>query len=345
MPNSRKRVRIQRLTETITINGGGLTGLSLAIALRNRGVPVILHEAGNYPRHRVCGEFISGVSPQTLDALGISETLSDALRHTDVAWFAGDRLLRKNKLPAPALGISRQLLDDRLQRLAEKLGAEIHTGSRQLPEPGKPASVWTAGRRPTRGKWIGLKAHIRNIASTAHLEMHSGPTGYLGITPVENGWSNACGLFRADRSIKATHQDLLPAYLRKNGNTALAAAIESAGWKPDSFTAVAGFALGLQPPTPGILALGDSHSIIPPFTGNGMSMAFQSAETSLPHLVDFANGTATWQATCKRIEADLHTRFHTRLSAAKFIHPLLFHPAARPFLKIAPINPILHLVR
>lgn len=175
------------MTETITITGGGLTGLSLAIALRNRGVPVILHEAGNYPRHRVCGEFISGISQQTLETLGITETLGDALRHTDVAWFSGDRLLRKNKLPAPALAISRHLLDDRLRHLAEKLGTEIHTNSRQLPAPGKPASIWTAGRRPTRGKWIGLKAHLRDITTTAHLEMHSGPTGYLGITPVENG--------------------------------------------------------------------------------------------------------------------------------------------------------------
>ncbi len=333
------------MTETITINGGGLTGLSLAIALRNRGVPVILHEAGTYPRHRVCGEFISGISPQTIETLGIAEALSDALHHIDIAWFAGDRLLRKNKLPTPALGISRHLLDDRLQHLAKKLGAEILTNSRQIPEPGKPAAVWAGGRRPTRGKWIGLKAHTRNIPSSAHLEMHSGSTGYLGITPVENGWSNVCGLFRIDRNIRVTHQDLLPAYLRKNGNMALASSLESAEWKTDSFTAVAGFALGLQPPTPGILALGDSHSIIPPFTGNGMTMAFQSAETALPHLVDFANGTTVWHTACERIETDLKTRFHKRLTAAKFIHPLLFHPAARPFLKIAPITPILHLVR
>ncbi|QTN33732.1 hypothetical protein HZ994_15905 [Akkermansiaceae bacterium] len=333
------------MTETIKIHGGGLTGLSLAIALRNRGVPVILHEAGTYPRHRVCGEFISGISRQTIETLGISEPLEDALRHTDVAWFAGNRLLRENKLPEPALGISRHLLDNRLQQLAKGLGAEIRTLSRQHTEPGKPATVRTAGRRPTRGKWIGLKAHVRNIPTGAHLEMHSGPTGYLGITPVENGWTNVCGLFRADRSISASHRDLLPAYLRKNGNTALAAALENADWKPDSFTAIAGFALGLQPPTPGILALGDSHSIIPPFTGNGMTMAFQSAETALPHLVDYAKAKTNWPTTCERIAHALRSRFQKRLHAARFLHPLLFRPAARHFLKIAPINPILHLVR
>ena len=57
----------------ITIVGGGLAGLSLGIALRRRGVPVNLHEAGVYPRHRVCGEFISGVSQCTFDSLGIED--------------------------------------------------------------------------------------------------------------------------------------------------------------------------------------------------------------------------------------------------------------------------------
>ena len=44
----------------VTIVGGGLAGLTLGIALRENSVPVHIYEAGTYPRHRVCGEFISG---------------------------------------------------------------------------------------------------------------------------------------------------------------------------------------------------------------------------------------------------------------------------------------------
>src|SRR5580693_8216081 len=44
----------------ITIVGGGLAGLALGIGLRQRDVPATIWEAGHYPRHRVCGEFISG---------------------------------------------------------------------------------------------------------------------------------------------------------------------------------------------------------------------------------------------------------------------------------------------
>ena len=50
----------------LTIVGGGLAGLTLGIALRQRGVPVTIWEAGHYPRHRVCGEFICGRGRETL---------------------------------------------------------------------------------------------------------------------------------------------------------------------------------------------------------------------------------------------------------------------------------------
>jgi 2-polyprenyl-6-methoxyphenol hydroxylase-like FAD-dependent oxidoreductase len=333
------------LSETITITGGGLTGLSLAIALRKNGVAVALHEAGAYPRHRVCGEFISGVSRETLEALGIAETLADAHLHRSVTWFSGDTLLRENTLPTPALALSRHLLDDRLQKLATELGVEIHTGSRRKMNPDQPGEVWTAGRKPAKGEWIGLKAHIRGISTTAHLEMHSGPRGYLGITPVEDGWHNACGLFRIDKSIDVRHADLLPAYLSENGNIALARRLAAAEWREGSFTAVAGFALGLQSPAPGLLSLGDSHAIIPPFTGNGMTMAFQSAEAAFPYLIAYANGTQTWLEACEAIQRQLAKRFGKRLTAAKLLHPLLFHPAAKPLLKHAPLRPLLALLR
>lgn len=329
----------------ITIIGGGLTGLSLAIALRRNDVAVTLHEAGTYPRHRVCGEFISGVSHETLETLGISEALADAQLHRSVAWFSGNQRLRDHLLSEPALALSRHLLDNRLKRMASALGVDLRTGSRGKMDPGRPGEVWAAGRKPARGQWIGLKAHLRGISQEVQLEMHGGPRGYLGVTPVEDGWHNVCGLFRIDRAIAARHEDLLPAYLSKNGNTELARRIATAEWRQGSFTAIAGFALGLNSPTPGVLSLGDSYAIIPPFTGNGMSMAFQSAETALPHLIEFANGSSSWRETCEVIQRRLEGRFGKRLGFARLLHPLLFHPVSRPLLKYAPLKAILCLVR
>lgn len=39
--------------------------------MRGRGVPVRVREAGMYPRHRVCGEFISGVTDEELGGWGL----------------------------------------------------------------------------------------------------------------------------------------------------------------------------------------------------------------------------------------------------------------------------------
>ena len=62
----------------ITIVGGGLAGLTLGIGLRQQGIPVTVWEAGHYPRHRVCGEFISGRGQDVLARLGLLESFSQA---------------------------------------------------------------------------------------------------------------------------------------------------------------------------------------------------------------------------------------------------------------------------
>ena len=65
----------------VEIVGGGLAGLSLGLALRRAAVPVTIFEAGVYPRHRVCGEFIAGLDTDTISRLGLDELLADARRH------------------------------------------------------------------------------------------------------------------------------------------------------------------------------------------------------------------------------------------------------------------------
>ena len=80
------------MLNTITIIGGGVAGLSLGISLRRQGVPVTVHEAGCYPRHRVCGEFLNGLSDTTINELGIESILQDASQNRSTAWFIGDDL-------------------------------------------------------------------------------------------------------------------------------------------------------------------------------------------------------------------------------------------------------------
>jgi len=338
------------LKREILIAGGGLAGLSLASALRLRNVPVTVLEAGSYPRHRVCGEFISGVSDATLEKLGISSAFKGALRHRSLAWFDHGRLVHRDELDAPALGISRHLLDDRLRRRVEELGGEIRTDHRARPEP-RESLVWTAGRKARNGPWIGLKGHVKLPAMTADLEMHGGSNGYLGFAGVEDGWTNACGLFRLDRSIHGSGTRLLTNYLRTGGNAALADRLEGAIWREKSFCAVAGFELGRQPSVPGLLALGDAESMIPPFTGNGMSMAFESAEIATGPLAAWSEGNLSWQHAGNLIRKSVHRRFRRRLAIARIFHSVLLSPAGRSLFqdlsasRLLPFKPMLSLIR
>lgn len=348
MARSQTHVSIPQLKRNLIIAGGGLAGLSLAIALRRRGVEVTVLEAGSYPRHRVCGEFISGVTAETLAALGISDLFEDARLHRSLAWHDRGREIHRATLPEPALGISRHVLDERLRERFESLGGELKTGVRARPEPCE-GFVWAAGRRARTGRWLGLKAHVK-IPRDHDLEMHAGSNGYAGLAGVEDGWVNVCGLFRIDRAIASRGTELLPAYLEAGGNHALADTLRDARWREDSFSAVAGFELGHQPPIPGLLCLGDAECMIPPFTGNGMAMAFQAAERAMEPLFFWSAGGA-WTAAANEIRVALHRKFRRRMAAARLSHQILLDPAGRSVLQslsdagLLPFRPMLALLR
>jgi menaquinone-9 beta-reductase len=338
------------LNQEICIAGGGLAGLSLGVALRKRGVQVRIQEAGSYPRHRVCGEFISGVSEETLLKLGIMEHFSDALRHRSLGWYDRGKLMHEDQFRQAAYGISRYLLDARLVAQFRELGGTLETGKRARPEPGV-GKVWAAGRRPCKGRWIGLKAHVRQLPQTADLEMHAGGNGYVGLAGVEDGWTNVCGLFRLNRAQRGVGEELLPAYLEAGGNVALAAALRAGEWKKGSFSAVAGFELGPQVPLAGLLTLGDAESMIPPFTGNGMSMAFQAAECALDPLTAWSRGEVSWDLAAKEVRWALKRRFSRRLRVAQALHPILLAASGRALLghlaarHLLPFQRVLTLIR
>ena len=341
---------VATLNREITIAGGGLAGLSLGIALRRAGIAARVHEAGCYPRHRVCGEFISGVKMETLEALGIDRALEDARPNRTIRWSHGDRLIHADALKEPAVGISRHRLDERLSREFARLGGELIVRSRLAPTGGE-GHVWAAGRKATKGEWIGLKCHFQGLDMEADLEMHVGETGYAGLARIEDDRVNVCGLFRCDRTIKAPGSGLLPGYLKAVGLGALAERLAAAEPDEASFLGAAGFRLGRQHADPSLLTIGDAEAMIPPFTGNGMAMAFQAAEIALAPLRDYACGAREWNSVRAEIGRSLATRFRRRLSVAGALHPLLFASAGRNFLGFAaglgclPFQTLLRTVR
>ncbi|MSU48751.1 MAG: hypothetical protein EXS37_06640 [Opitutus sp.] len=311
----------------IEIVGGGLAGLSLGIALRREKVPVTLHEAGDYPRHRVCGEFITGLAPTTIARLQLGSALRGALRHEEVAWSIGERPPQFQRLPSPALGLSRHTLDARLASEFVAAGGTLHTCSRVTESANRAGRVFATGRRrAVEPRWIGLKIHAHNLPLERELEMHLGTDCYVGLARIENDGVNVCGLFRR-RGVAGRGPGLLLGYLRAAGLNALAARLASAPLDAASFCAVA--ALGFDrrvSANAGRICLGDAAAMIPPFTGNGMAMAFQSAEAALDPLLAYARGKSGWGATCAAAHTALRRRFRVRLVSAGALHPFLLSP-------------------
>jgi flavin-dependent dehydrogenase len=317
----------------ISIIGGGLAGLSLGISLRRHDVPVTIHEAGTYPRHRVCGEFINGVSDATLKQLGIEQTLGDARMLSTTAWHLNDRLLFKDALPVPARGISRFALDQRLAQRFQDLGGDLRTESRARRTAAE-GQIWAAGRTPDpTSQWIGLKVHVFDLPLQADLEMHLGSGGYVGLAPVEGKRVNVCGLF-ARRVGTGRGALLLHDYLIANGLDALGQRLAEVEHDAESFTGVSAFTLGARRVDEAACVLGDSESMIPPFTGNGMSMAFESAEIASAVLLDYAEEKCRWPSVVTEVRRRLTEQFRIRLFTARVLHPFLLGDAGRTLFAI-----------
>ncbi len=311
------------MKKSITIVGGGLAGLATGIALRSRGVAVELHEAASYPRHRVCGEFISGLSRRTIDGLGIGAALSDCAQHRSTGWYLGGQQVLSTTLPAPALAISRYRLDLRLAEFFTDLGGVLHEHSR-LDDSACEGQVWAAGRRVAKGsQWVGLKMHFHDLALAHGLEMHLGDGSYVGVTPVEDGRVNVCGLFRQLPSLKASGSQRMIETVRLAGMNQLHQRLVDATPDEASLSGVSAIRFGVQSSPTDRCSLGDAQSMIPPFTGNGMTMALQSAELATPILCDYAGGGISWQSAVDQIDEAQRLRFRRRLGWSRWLHPLL----------------------
>lgn len=317
----------------ITISGGGLAGLTLGIGLRQRGVPVTIQEAGNYPRHRVCGEFISGRGQATLVRLGLRELLvkAGAISAHTTAFFSATKATAPRPLPAAAICLSRFTLDAALVETFRALGGELQTGQRSPLENAGEGIIRATGRRATGelggARWFGLKIHARNVTLVADLEMHVSPQGYVGLCKINGGEVNVCGLFRkraGDHGAAKNWRDFLGGGL----DSPLQKRLAHAKFDESSLCAVAGLSLAPQQAAlRNEICVGDVLTMIPPVTGNGMSMAFESAELAIAPLAAWSRAELTWSEARQKIARDCDAAFASRLAWAKWLQKIVLTPA------------------
>lgn len=308
----------------VAIIGGGPAGTAAALEARRQGLSVAVWERDRFPRDKVCGEFIS---PEALPLLQseIPETVVRGAEIRDAEFVSARSGSRTFRLPRPALGLSRRLLDDALWKAVEAAGAETREGEsirkvRKLVSFGKEQNAWeieSAGgsaRRarslmvacgrwwaiegfcsPARqgafqvpGDWIGTKAHVAGIPRRGRVEMYFFRGGYCGLAPVEDGACNLCCLVRRERIRETATKDMqnFAGWLVQVARLpALEKRLSGAVQVSPVVTTAPVHLARRQAAQEGALMVGDASGFIDPFTGEGISMALHSGRLAAQAVV------------------------------------------------------------
>lgn len=315
----------------IHIIGGGVSGLALGIKLQQLGVDSQISEAGDYPRHRVCGEFLSGKGMQALHLLGLYDPFmaeGGVLAHT-IKCYTSESESPILPLKEPALCLSRYTMDATMASRYRGLGGELRLNQRcSIPRDFSEAdTVFATGRLPNMKRetaLLGYKCHVENLTLEADLEMHFTARGYVGLCRVEHKRVNICGLTK----VKGTSMNIKKEcrrFLLQNLNQRRREAVMNSDIIPNSVCFTSGLSYPISAPriADGAIQIGDLGVCIPPLTGNGMSMAMESSMMSAQILKSYHVGSISWKDAVISIQRQCQRHFRRRLLCAKPMHHLL----------------------
>jgi geranylgeranyl reductase family protein len=209
----------------VAIVGAGPAGSAAAISLALRGYDVAVIDKQNFPREKLCGDFVNPINWPLFRGLGVEERIM-AQPHTRVTGFritsycgasAETSFSQPNQSRPYGLGLARTRLDHVLLQRAVEAGTMTKTGCR-VERISKNLSGWQletrAGevlsakilvgadgrnswiaqqlglntRASTRGRSVGFQARINAWSgANGQIEIHLFPGGYAGLVGVGDG--------------------------------------------------------------------------------------------------------------------------------------------------------------
>ena len=109
----------------VIIIGGGIAGLTNAIHLSKFKQSVLLIEKNTYPKHKVCGEYISNEVIPYLNFLGIDPIKEGAKKITKVQISTTKGSTITGEFPLGGFGMSRFFFDNMLLKKALLNGVKV----------------------------------------------------------------------------------------------------------------------------------------------------------------------------------------------------------------------------
>ena len=251
----------------VTVIGAGPAGTSAALAALEQGAEVDLFDKSIFPRHKVCGEFLSPEAVSLLKRFGVWEEceLQNPATLRSVFLSIGKQT-KQWSLPEPARGLSRFQLDRILLDQAIRRGARFHREALS-PRDGAVVAYGRHSQQKVGKRLFGFKAHFTGAVSDV-MSLYFFDGAYVGINGIENGLVNVCGL-APEALLKAVRFQIDDLLHRHH-----AAADRLCRLRRSMEWLITGpLVFGPSPQPEHCYPAGDSAAFIDPFTGSGMLSA------------------------------------------------------------------------
>ena len=331
----------------VIIIGGGLAGLTNAIHLSKFNRQVLLIEKDSYPKHKVCGEYISNEVLPYLNSLGIDPINEGAKQITEVQVSTTKGNLIKGELPLGGFGMSRYFLDNLLIKKAQLNGVQVlkdsvdsivfenevftvRTKDSKLYQ--SKITIGAFGKRSKldlkmnrkfikkKSPYLAVKIHVEGNFPENLIALHNFKGGYCGVSKVENNSINLCYItdYKSFKKFKTISEFQKQVVFKNKHLKKIFEETNPVFKKPLTISQIS-FETK-NPVENHIIMCGDTAGMIHPLCGNGMGMAISSARLASERILQFLNGEIqTREELEKQYFKDWNREFKIRLSTGHFI--------------------------
>jgi len=331
----------------VIIVGGGLAGLTSAIHLSKFEKQVLLIEKNTYPKHKVCGEYVSNEVLPYLNSLGIDPISEGAKQIAKIKLTTVKNNLIKGELPLGGFGMSRYCFDNLLAKKAISNGVTIlqdTVGSIDFEDEKftiktkisgvfhSKITIGAFGKRSIlditmkrkfiqkESPYLAVKTHVKGEFPDDLVALHNFKGGYCGVSKVEKGAINLCYIaeyssFKKHKNIADFQEQIV---FKNDSLRKIFKESTPVFQKPLTISQVS-FETK-KPVEDHIIMCGDTAGMIHPLCGNGMGMAIRSAQMASERILQFLDGEIkTREGLEKSYLRDWNKEFKNRLKTGHFI--------------------------
>ena len=335
----------------VIIIGGGLAGLTSAIHLSKSGIKITLIEKNEFPKHKVCGEYISNEVLPYFKWLGIdiSHLKPSIISKMELSTSKGTMI--SGDLPLGGFGISRYELDYYLSQKAIQNGCQIIQdtvtdiqfiedefviSTMDNLELKSRITIGAFGKRSNidqklnrnfilkNSPWLAVKAHYSGDFPSNLVGLHNFKGGYCGVSKVENDKINICYLadyetFKQYKNIEEFQLKIV----RKNPH--LKKVFDNCTLLFEKPLTISQISFEKKDTVENhILMIGDTAGLIHPLCGNGMAIAIHSAKIASELILEFLNNKIRSRKELEeRYSHGWNSNFRRRLATGRFLAKIL----------------------